>query len=265
MCISVEHKCDFISKCSSASCSRLVNFTWSEQEVKETDDKVLTVFTRVFQLHQFKQEKINTGMSYSLSHIMKRIRRCHQQSLSMRLFLVAFPLNHVCHDSLSPNLHFHLFAPPSSGCGAAHPDRPPPLQRGAAAGQCHGGVFGQRGLPLGLEAGLEGGGQRHLLRGVNQPGGPGQWQPLQLDQHPEPQCRPVEEGGLSELWGRSEWTEPCHSNPLPWPLLTVEFQQKFPIWKWCCFFDRGRDEAVDLLSSDISMLSTQCFNLHVAF
>ncbi|KAG8013239.1 hypothetical protein GBF38_021509, partial [Nibea albiflora] len=34
----------------------------------------------------------------------------------------------------------------------------PPLHRGAAAGQCHTGVSGQRGLPLNLESGLEGGG-----------------------------------------------------------------------------------------------------------
>ena len=87
----------------------------------------------------------------------------------------------------------------SSGCGAAHPDRPPPLQKGAAAGQCHSGVSGQRGLPLSLESGLEGGGQQQLLRGVTQPGAPGGERPLQQEQHPEPQCRAVEGGGLSEL------------------------------------------------------------------
>ncbi|TWW54040.1 Ig lambda-3 chain C region [Takifugu flavidus] len=52
----------------------------------------------------------------------------------------------------------------SSGCGASHPDRPPPLPRGAAAGQCHTGVSGQRGLPLTVEAELEGGGrQQHHI------------------------------------------------------------------------------------------------------
>lgn len=123
-----------------------------------------------------------------------------------------------------------VFSPPSlssSGGGAAHPDRPPPLHRSAAAGQCHSGVSGQRGLPLNLDAGLEGGGQQQLLRGVTQPGGPGEGRPLQLEQHPEPGCRPVEEGGLSELWGQSEWTQPCHSNPGAWPLLRVELQQHF--------------------------------------
>lgn len=89
--------------------------------------------------------------------------------------------------------------PRSSGCAAAHPERPPPLQRGAAAGQCHRGVSGQRGLPLRLEAGLEDGGQQQLLRGVPQPGGPGERRPLQLEQHPEPLCRELEGGGLSEL------------------------------------------------------------------
>jgi len=57
----------------------------------------------------------------------------------------------------------------------------------------------QWGLPLNLDAGLEGGGQQHVLRGVKQPGNPGRGRPLQLEQHPEPLCRPVEEGGLSEL------------------------------------------------------------------
>ena len=113
----------------------------------------------------------------------------------MCLYYQAFTLMTV--SSLPPLL------PPlslsSSGCGAAHPDRPPPLQRAAAAGRCHTGVSVQRGLPLHLEAGLEGGGQQQLLRGVTQPGGPGDGRPLQLEQHPEPLCRPVEEGGLSQL------------------------------------------------------------------
>ncbi|TWW54651.1 Ig lambda-3 chain C region [Takifugu flavidus] len=48
--------------------------------------------------------------------------------------------------------------------GVSHPDRPPPLPRGAAAGQCHTGVSGQRGLPLTVEAELEGGGrQQHHI------------------------------------------------------------------------------------------------------
>ena len=120
--------------------------------------------------------------------------------------------------------HF-VFPPPSSGCGASHPDRPPPLLTGAAAGHCHAAVFGQRGLPLSLEAGLEGGGQQQLFGGVAQPGGPGEGRPLQLEQHPEPPCRAVEQCGLSELWGQSERPEPCHSKPGPCPLLRVELQQ----------------------------------------
>lgn len=115
----------------------------------------------------------------------------------------------------------------SSGCGASHPDRPPPLPRGAAAGQCHTGVSGQRGLPLPVEAELEGGGQQQHHTGLTQPGGPGERRPLQLEQHPEPPCRPVEEGGLGDLWGQSEWTELCHSNPGPSQLLSLEVQQHF--------------------------------------
>ena len=121
----------------------------------------------------------------------------------------------------------------SSGCGAAHPDRPPPLQWRAGAGHCHCGVSGQRGLPLSLEPGLEGGGQQQLLRGVSQPGGPGDGRPLQLEQHHEPPCSAVEEGGLSELWGQSEWTEPCHSNPGPWQLLGVERRPDGVIVLYC--------------------------------
>lgn len=113
----------------------------------------------------------------------------------------------------------------SSGCGASHPDRPAPLPRGGAAGQCHTGVSGQRGLPLTVEAELEGGGQQQHHTGLTQPGGPGEWRPLQLEQHPEPPCRPVEEGGLSDLWGQSEWTELCHSNPGASQLLSLEVQQ----------------------------------------
>ena len=177
-----------------------------------------------------------------------------------------------CFFMTKPSLWFLCLSSPlslsSSGCGAAHPEPPPPLQRGAAAGQCHTGVSGQRGLPLSLEAGLEGGGQQQLLRGVPQPGGPGGGQPLQLDQHPEPPCRPVEEGGLSELWGQSEWTEPCHSKPGPWPLLSVELQQHFL---------SGHDAAslIEILMKlhissahiflHVSQLSTLCFSVHVAF
>ncbi|CAB1435862.1 unnamed protein product [Pleuronectes platessa] len=75
----------------------------------------------------------------------------------------------------------------------------PPSSEELQQGHCHSGVYGQRGLPLILEPGLEGGGQQQLLRGVSQPGGPGGGRPLQLEQHLEPPCRPVEEGGLSEL------------------------------------------------------------------
>lgn len=145
----------------------------------------------------------------------------------------------------------YFLSPPSlssSGCGAAHPDRPPPLHRGAAAGRSHTGVSGQRRLPLSLESELEAGGQQLLLRGVTQPGVPGEGRPLQLEQHPEPHCRPVEEGGLSELWGGSGWTEPCHSNPGPWPLLRVELQQHV-----LC----GNDAAslVDFIATDLLCFS----------
>ena len=77
----------------------------------------------------------------------------------------------------------------SSGFGAAHPDRPASLQSGDGAGQCHTGVSGQRGLPLGLDSGLEGGGQQQVPGGVKQPGGPGEGRPLHLEQHPDPHCR----------------------------------------------------------------------------
>lgn len=109
------------------------------------------------------------------------------------------------------------FSLPSSRCAAPHPDCPGTLGGGAAAaGQRHAGVSGRRGLPLVLEAELECGGQRwwRLPGGVTQqPGGPGDGRPLQLEQHPEPECRAVEEGGLSGLPGQSGWTEPCHSKP----------------------------------------------------
>ena len=190
--------------------------------------------------------------------------------------LMVWFLVYECNSSTSSKVfRLCLFSPlsspslSSSGCGAAHPDRPPPLQRAAAAGQCHTGVSVQRGLPLSLEAGLEGGGQQQLLRGVTRRGGPGEGRPLQPEQHPEPLCRPVEEGGLSELWGQSEWTDPCHSNPGPWPLLRVELQQHFL---------SGNDASFSLLEIlmklqifsvqlflQVSHLSTHCFNVHVAF
>lgn len=49
--------------------------------------------------------------------------------------------------------------------GPAHPHGPAPLQRGAAAGEGHTGVFGQQGLPLRLEAELEGGREQLELGG----------------------------------------------------------------------------------------------------
>ena len=54
----------------------------------------------------------------------------------------------------------------SSGSGAAHAERPPSLQSGAGAGQCYTAVCGQWGLPLRLEAWLEGGGQQQVWGGV---------------------------------------------------------------------------------------------------
>ena len=85
----------------------------------------------------------------------------------------------------------------------SHPDGAAPLQRGAAAaGEGHADVPGQQGLPLRLESGLEGGRQQQRqLGGEQEPRGAGEGRPLQLEQHPEAPCRPVEEGGLCDLWG----------------------------------------------------------------
>ena len=84
----------------------------------------------------------------------------------------------------------------------SHPDGAAPLRRGAAAGEGHAHVSGQQGLPLRLESGLEGGRQqRQQLGGEQEPRGAAEGRPLQLEQHPEAPCRPVEEGGLCDLWG----------------------------------------------------------------
>ena len=89
----------------------------------------------------------------------------------------------------------------------SHPDGAAPLQRGgAAAGEGHARVSGQQGLPLRLESGLEGGRQQQQqqqqqLGGEQEPRGAAEGRPLQLEQHPEAPCRPVEEGGLCDLWG----------------------------------------------------------------
>ncbi|KAI3358200.1 hypothetical protein L3Q82_003202 [Scortum barcoo] len=64
----------------------------------------------------------------------------------------------------------------------------------------HAHVPGQQGLPLRLESGLEGGRQQQQqLGGEQEPRGAGEGRPLQLEQHPEAHCRPVEEGGLCDL------------------------------------------------------------------
>ena len=87
----------------------------------------------------------------------------------------------------------------------SHPDGAAPLRRGAAAGEGHAHVSGQQGLPLRLESGLEGGRQQQQqqqqLGGEQEPRGAAAGRPLQLEQHPEAPCRPVEEGGLCDLWG----------------------------------------------------------------
>ena len=265
--------------------SHVVKRKWKRQMTK-----VWTVFTWVFQLCQFKQKKISTGTSYSLSHIMKHVKMSSiifinepfdTWAVCLLLwywviydcFLCSNMRNEqdvVClYDQAFTLIPLSFLPPlslPPSGCGAAHPDRPPPLQWGAAAGQCHSGVSGQRGLPLGLEPGLEGGGQQQLLGGVTQPGGPGERRPLQPEQHPEPPCGPVEEDGLSELWGQSERTEPCHSQPGPWALRRVELQQHLL---------SGNDALTEILMQlqissvhtflQLSQLSAQCLSLHVAF
>ena len=60
----------------------------------------------------------------------------------------------------------HLSPLSSSGSGAAHAEPPSSLHSGAGAGQRYTAVYGQRGLPLGLDAWLEGGGQRRVWGGV---------------------------------------------------------------------------------------------------
>ena len=60
----------------------------------------------------------------------------------------------------------HLSPLSSSGSGAAQAERPPSLQSGAGAGQRYTAVSGQWGLPLRLDAWLEGGGQQQVWGGV---------------------------------------------------------------------------------------------------
>lgn len=60
---------------------RVLKRKWKRQM-----SKVWTVFTWVFELCQFTEEKILTGMSYSLPHSMKHTWRRHQYSSSISLF-----------------------------------------------------------------------------------------------------------------------------------------------------------------------------------
>ncbi|TWW54487.1 Ig lambda-3 chain C region, partial [Takifugu flavidus] len=110
------------------------------------------------------------------------------------------------------------------GCGASHPDRPPPLPRGAAAGQCHTGVSGQRGLPLTVEAELEGGGRSsttsasHSLEVLGSDGRFSWSSTLNL---PADQWKKVDSVTCeASLGGR----ELCHSKPGPSQLLSLEVQ-----------------------------------------
>lgn len=146
----------------------------------------------MFQLRQFKHQKVVALMKVMDSHTYETHLKTSPIKTVSKASKLFIPGLIVIPESFLPPLSF-------SGCGAAHPDRPPRLQRPGAADQCHTGVSGQRGLPLILDSGLEGGGQQHVLGGVKRPGGPGEGRPLQLEQHPDPPCRPVEEGGLSEL------------------------------------------------------------------
>ena len=111
----------------------------------------------------------------------------------------------------------------------SHPDGAAPLQRGAAAGEGHAHVSGQQGLPLRLESGLEGGRQQQQqqqqqLGGEQEPRGAAEGRPLQLEQHPEAPCRPVEEGGLCDLWG--------HPGLPDSTLRDTEERPVFPVLTW---------------------------------
>ena len=110
----------------------------------------------------------------------------------------------------------------------SHPDGAAPLRRGAAAGEGHARVSGQQGLPLRLESGLEGGRQQQQqqqqLGGEQEPRGAAAGRPLQLEQHPEAPCRPVEEGGLCDLWG--------HPGLPDSPLRDPEERPVFPVLTW---------------------------------
>ncbi|KAK2920682.1 hypothetical protein Q8A73_000167 [Channa argus] len=81
------------------------------------------------------------------------------------------------------------------------PDGAVPVQRGAAEGQGLTHVSGQQGLPLRLDSVLEGGRQqqRQQLGGDQESRGAGEGRTLQLEQHPEDPCRPVEECRLCDL------------------------------------------------------------------
>ena len=105
---------------------------------------------------------------------------------------------------------------------SAQPDAASPLQCGAAAGEGHTHVPGHQGLPLGLEAELEGGREQQELRGEPEPCAPGEGRPLQLEQHPHPHPGPVEEGGKGHLWGHTGQPASRHSEYQDGRLLRVE-------------------------------------------
>ena len=146
-----------------------------------------------------------------------------------------------------------------SGKCSSHPDSAAPLQWGAAAGEGHPHVSGQQGLPLRLESVLEGGRQhQHLhLEGEQELRSAAEGRPLQLEQHPEAPCRPVEEGGLCDLWGHPGLPVCSHRDTEERPVFPVLtwFTQTM-IMDWICLCSHSFSSDYFLLSMNHVFLVT---------
>lgn len=115
----------------------------------------------------------------------------------------------------------------------SHPDHPAPLRWAAEEWNSHSLVCGQQGLPLRLDSVLEAAWRQQHLGGQQEPSGAGEGRPLQLEQHPEPQC--------TALGGRDHCHLPGHPGLPGYTVRDTEERPVFLVLSWslglCYCFD----------------------------